>query len=134
MSRPNPRGLRRHRNGDGSLGIRAGGQKQGVLREVAGTSPVNLTDETIISLKTVCRLVPGRTGKGLALTTVFRWSLRGCRGRKLETFLVGGQRYTTREALDRFIVGINERPGDAPSKQSCRYQNDIEGALKREGL
>jgi hypothetical protein len=134
MGRPNPRRLQRHRNGDGTPGIRTGGQEQGVLREVVGTLPVDLTAERIISLKAVCRLVPGRTGKGLALTTVFRWALRGCRGTRLETFLVGGQRYTTREALDQFIAAINERPAAGLLTQPCQHQDDVEATLKREGL
>jgi hypothetical protein len=155
MGRPNPRRLQRQpdRHGDGTLGIRAGGQDQAVPRDVpvplksrdghsslrgnqidSGTSPVDLSAETIISLKEVCRLVPGRTGKGLALTTVFRWSFHGCRGKRLETFLIGGTRFTTLRNLNCFIAAINQRPADGLSTQPSRHQDQVEDALVREGL
>ena len=36
------------------------------------------------------------------LSTVWRWHLRGVRGVRLETFMWGGKRFTTVEALRRF--------------------------------
>lgn len=35
-------------------------------------------------------------------STTWRWYLTGCRGVKLETFVEGGRRYTTRQAFRRF--------------------------------
>ena len=35
------------------------------------------------------------------------WRLHGVRGVKLETILCGGLRYTSREAISRFIVAQN---------------------------
>jgi hypothetical protein len=46
-----------------------------------------------------------------ASSTFWRWALRGVRGRKLETVLIGGRRYSSREALDRFIRSLNEAQG-----------------------
>jgi hypothetical protein len=37
------------------------------------------------------------------VATVWRWVQSGCRGVKLETVLIGGRRYTSKEALERFI-------------------------------
>jgi hypothetical protein len=37
------------------------------------------------------------------VSTVWRWSLRGVRGIKLESLSVGGRRYTTAEAFARFV-------------------------------
>ena len=37
------------------------------------------------------------------VSTVWRWVLRGVKGHRLESFLVGGRRYTTREAVGRFF-------------------------------
>ena len=155
MGRPDPRKVQRqqHREDDGALGIRAGGQEQSVPRDVpvprkarhghgslredrigSENSTVDLTAETVISLKEVCRLVPGRTGRGIALTTVFRWAFRGCRGKKLGTFLIGGTRFTTIRNLNLFIAEINERAADGPSIRPCRYQDQVEKALVRDGL
>lgn len=46
--------------------------------------------------------------------TLHRWRLRGVRGVKLETILVGGLRYTSREAIRRFIVAQNAGSNPAP--------------------
>jgi len=40
--------------------------------------------------------------------TLWRWHARGVRGIVLETVLVGGRRYVTREALERFIDAVTE--------------------------
>ncbi|MBX3427933.1 MAG: DUF1580 domain-containing protein [Pirellulales bacterium] len=48
--------------------------------------------------------------QGKGPSTTWRWALRGCRGAKLETFLVGGTRYTTGPAFERFVAAINAAP------------------------
>jgi hypothetical protein len=54
--------------------------------------------------------------------TCWRWALRGVRGRRLETFLIGGRRYTSREAVDRFLNHLNgpRAAQEAPSKARAR--------------
>ncbi|MFN0137998.1 MAG: DUF1580 domain-containing protein [Phycisphaerae bacterium] len=42
--------------------------------------------------------------------TAWRWALRGVRGVKLESHVVGGRRFTTREACDRFLARLNGSP------------------------
>ena len=41
--------------------------------------------------------------EGVAVSTVWRWALRGIRGTKLQTFNVGGRRWTTEESFGRFV-------------------------------
>lgn len=54
------------------------------------------------------------------LSTVWRWALRGVRGHRLECFSIGGRRYTTREAFERFVAATNgER---LPTPQTPRQQ------------
>ena len=60
--------------------------------------------ESLMTLAAAARTLPGRTGRGLHAATVWRWSLRGVRGVCLETVMIGGIRYTSREALERFIA------------------------------
>ena len=48
-----------------------------------------------------------------SLATLHRWRLNGVRGVKLETVLIGGMRYTSQEAIDRFIAAQNA--DDAPA-------------------
>lgn len=38
-------------------------------------------------------------------STIWRWHLSGCRGVKLESYVEGGCRYTTRQAHRRFVEG-----------------------------
>jgi hypothetical protein len=57
---------------------------------------MDVSTETPLSLKDVADLV----GKHVA--TVYRWSTTGVRGVVLETLQIGGTRFTSREALQRF--------------------------------
>jgi hypothetical protein len=59
--------------------------------------------ESLLVLSLAAREVPGSSGNGVHNSTVWRWALRGIRGIRLETVVIGGVRYTSREALDRFI-------------------------------
>ena len=50
-------------------------------------------------------------GKAPHPETVARWARKGCRGVRLETVLVGGRRYSSAEAVDRFIRELSEIDG-----------------------
>ena len=63
---------------------------------------VDIHSEEIITLSQAARFLPGRPH----LSTIHRWRLRGIRGVKLETLLVGGRRFTSREALERFCERV----------------------------
>ena len=41
--------------------------------------------------------------EGVSIPTPWRWANRGVRGVVLETFNVGGRRFTTHEAFQRFV-------------------------------
>ena len=87
----------------------------------------------------------GQIGEVLGITqphpgTVFRWITKGLRGGiKLETSMVGGRRYTTHEALQRFIertttraAGVSAPPQTA--KQRQRALDDADSVLKKAGI
>ena len=59
---------------------------------------IDLEHERLLSFSEAAATLPGRPNT----CTLHRWRLRGCRGVKLETALVGGRRVTSREALQRF--------------------------------
>jgi hypothetical protein len=46
-------------------------------------------------------------------STIWRWAGRGVRHHVLESVLIGGVRFTSAEAVQRFITSLN-RPGDLP--------------------
>ncbi|TWT47184.1 DUF1580 domain-containing protein [Botrimarina hoheduenensis] len=52
--------------------------------------------------------------------TVWRWAQRGAKGVRLETFSVGGRRYTTQEAFRRFVSGTTRAAqGTEAGHSSC---------------
>jgi len=63
---------------------------------------VNIAQEQLIPFAQARDAFPGRKRVGLA--TLHRWRLQGVRGGvKLETLVVGGVRFTSREAIARFV-------------------------------
>ncbi len=61
----------------------------------------DLVSETRISLNQLAH------EQGVALSTCWRWCLRGIKGHLLESVSVGGRKFTTREAFARFIARTN---------------------------
>jgi Protein of unknown function (DUF1580) len=43
----------------------------------------------------------------VAIATVWRWDQSGIRGVRLESLKIGGRKFTTAEAFERFIVATN---------------------------
>lgn len=64
--------------------------------------------EQRIALKAAAAL-PGMEADHVHPKTVWRWATAGVRGVQLETVFVGGQRFTTREALSRFCEAVTNR-------------------------
>jgi hypothetical protein len=60
--------------------------------------------ESLLTLSAAARELPGPSGRGLHVSTLWRWAQRGVKGTRLETVMIGGIRYTSREALERFVA------------------------------
>lgn len=60
---------------------------------------IDVFSEECLPLKDAAKEIPGRPHT----STVIRWTTRGCRGVRLQTVLVGGVRFTSRQAITRFI-------------------------------
>lgn len=90
---------------------------------------IDVEAETLVPIGAVPGLVPGRR---VNLSTVWRWCLKGVRGRRLESVAVGGRRYTSREALTRFFAPSPADPGnDAPAiRTPARRQRDHARAVE----
>jgi Protein of unknown function (DUF1580) len=65
---------------------------------------MDMEKESLIRLAQAAQELPGRPH----LSTVVRWSLRGIKGVRLETVVVGGRRFTSREAIRRFHASLNQ--------------------------
>ena len=92
--------------------LRRGWGRKGVL----GPEELALLEEEGLTLTEAAALLPGRKpGKRLYVNTVWRWCVKGLRGVRLRSVLVGGQRLTTRRWLREFLQAMNEArdPGGA---------------------
>jgi hypothetical protein len=59
---------------------------------------IDISTERVVSMGQASAVLPGHP----SLCTLWRWRLKGVRGRKLETVVIGGRPYTSVEALARF--------------------------------
>jgi Protein of unknown function (DUF1580) len=92
-----------------------------------------------IDLRTEAPLSYNEAGKLLdpaprpSTTTWWRWSTRGVHGVVLETIMIGGRRYTTAAALQRFIDQLSDRPAASRSLgQSPRMRRLEQARTERE--
>ena len=76
-----------------------------------------------LTLAEAAQSLPGR----VALSTLHRWRLKGVRGRKLRTTLIGGRRYTTREWLADFVAPQDEAPV-TPTRTNRQRQQAVTSA------
>lgn len=74
------------------------------ISEAARPTLLQILTEDVITLNEAARELPTRTH----LSTLYRWAKRGVNGRKLETVKVGSQIVTSRQALTRFLVALND--------------------------
>lgn len=54
------------------------------------------------------------------VATCWRWALRGVRGRRLQTFMIGGRRYVRRSDLDAFLRESDQSPEAPDALQRAR--------------
>lgn len=66
--------------------------------------------EELVPFETCGQLIPGRPSR----CTLFRWAFKGINGAKLETLVCGHKRFTSREAVKRFLEAQNRDQTPAP--------------------
>lgn len=66
------------------------------------------------------------------VSTVWRWCTKGTRGVKLESWIRGGQRVTTPEAVERFLLALNaaDEPGTESADEFAKRAKSENAALK----
>ena len=99
---------------------------------------IDITNEKMLAQSKVPNWCEKYLGHKVNRSTVFRWSTRGARGKKLETILVGGRRFTSEEALIRFFNRATEAQDGGAIAQPCHVQTKGKTAaelyLESEGL
>jgi len=97
---------------------------------------IDHTSETLLTFAEAAAVLPDRPH----VSTLHRWRLRGIGGVKLETIRIGGRRYTSHEALERFIgnttaAADGEKPiKSTPSKRRQRRHQQAERELEAAGI
>ena len=85
---------------------------------------IDTKSENLIPFNAARAHIPGRRPN---LSTLHRWRLHGVRGRRLETTLIGGRRFTSEEAIQRFV-----RPDAEPAdKVASIVPPDVQARVNR---
>lgn len=88
---------------------------------------IDFKTEDLIPFEECGKLIPGNPSR----CTLYRWALRGCRGTKLETLLVGSKRFVSREAIARFIAAQNaDAAPTAPAVNPKQRKRQAEAAME----
>ena len=81
---------------------------------------MSISHETLVSGGKARRAFPRVPSEA----TYWRWLLTGVRGVKLESMKIGGRRYTSLEAIERFLTALNTdaRSDNKSTPQTARVE------------
>lgn len=88
---------------------------------------IDLKTEKLLTFSQATEFLPGKPN----VCTIHRWRLRGCRGVRMDSILVGGIRYTSEEALQRFVdatTAIADGEEASPTRTRAQRKKAIEAA------
>ena len=68
----------------------------------------DLREDQPLSLPDAAEFLGKITGQKPHVSTLYRWCLRGCKGVRLESICIGGKRFVTATAIERFIEASSE--------------------------
>lgn len=77
-----------------------------------------LFDEDLLTLADATKILPKSNGKRPAVSTLWRWAVKGVSGIRLDTRKVGGRLFTSREALERFTTTLADVGADARTRNA----------------
>ncbi len=86
---------------------------------------IDVSSESLITLGEACRVVPPH---GVSTATMARWIQRGVGGVRLATIVIGGRRFTSREAISQFIAAQNADESPAPTVSPAQRQRQAKAA------
>ena len=95
---------------------------------------IEVATEQLVHVRAVPRILPRQpNGKRVHISAVYRWMSRGVRGVRLEFVMVGGRRYTSVEALQRFAERLTGSASAQPVREVTprRRKREIERAAQR---
>lgn len=90
---------------------------------------IDIHTEQLLTLKSAARSIPGRDGdRPINISTIWRWVL----ARKLESIRIGGIRYTSRQAIQRFVERLNPEQTTAPAIRTATQRRRASEKAARE--
>ncbi len=93
---------------------------------------IDIACDELIPIREVPKRLPKKPcGKRIHISAVYRWMQKGVRGVKLDFVFIGGTRYTSVEALQRFVdrLSMNDR-GIPRESTPRRRQMEIDTAAR----
>ncbi len=98
--------------------------------------PIDITRDKLLDFAAASQLLP--PGSRPSYSTWGRWILRGVRGVRLESVVLGGRRYTSVQALRAFAEALTSRDADrfpaACSPQPRQRDRREEAELRKWGI
>lgn len=90
------------------------------------------SDFKLLTFPQASKVLPGHPH----VSTLHRWRLRGVKGVKLETMLVGGRRFVSRDALAQFVASVTAKAEaePPPARTPRQRQRAIEAAEREFGM
>lgn len=88
---------------------------------------IDIHTERIIPINQAPKHFPGRPN----VSSVYRWFGKGSRGARLETIVVGAKRYTSIEAIERFIERTTANSPGAVAPLSRPTSRQREAAIRK---
>ena len=98
---------------------------------------INLKTETIIPFSEGGDWYAEHAGYKPNRSTTMRWRTRGSRGVKLESVRIGGRRFTSEEAIERFnaaVTAIADGYALSPANAESQAARDADAFLASEGI
>lgn len=97
---------------------------------------IDIRNEELVPFPDAPKHIPGRPH----IATVHRFRLRGSHGKKLESVKVGGRRFTSIEAIQRFVEAVTAAADGEPvpraesSKARERRLAQVDAELEAAGI
>jgi hypothetical protein len=80
---------------------------------------ISLSDR-LLTMAEAAKSLPGRPHA----SSIWRWYKKGARGVRLETILRGGRRFTSVEAIERFIIATTAAADGQPKPRRTPRQHE----------
>lgn len=92
---------------------------------------IDMQAEELLTFRDAAAYLKSDWELSISLPCLRMWVRRGTRGVRLESTLVGGRRFTSKEALSRFLKRVNREPQSKRTRKTASVRAE---ALKRLGV